>query len=166
MLLCGESRFIFEFDRSMKLGYMKRSLSDEWGTPLGLFVGMCKTFQVFPEIDVCATERNRKCENFFSKEQDGLIQEWNEDFFVNAPFSQAKLWIAKAFEQHRKYNVNGLAILAARTDTKAWHSYILGQANCEVIFVQGRVRYLLPDNTPSPNPSPFPTALVIWRKFN
>ena len=68
----------------MKLGYMKRSLSDEWGTPLGLFVGMCKTFQVYPEIDVCANERNRKCENFFSKEQDGLIQEWNKDFWLSA----------------------------------------------------------------------------------
>ncbi len=150
----------------MKGGYMNRSLTDEWGTPVGLYVGMCKEFDVLPELDVCATATNTKCEKFYDKNIDGLNQEWSCDFFMNPPFSKAKIWIQKAFEEHRKYNVNGLAVLAARTDTKAWHEYILGQTNVEVIFVQGRVKYLLPDNTESLNPSTFPTALVIWRKFD
>ena len=51
--------------------------------------------------------------------------------------------------------MNGMAVLAARTE-KAWHNYILNQANCEVMFVQGRVKYLLPDNSESLNPSTFP----------
>ncbi len=150
----------------MKTGYMNKSQTDEWGTPIGLFVGMCKEFQVFPTLDVCATPANTKCENFFTKFEDGLKQEWEQDFFMNCPFSEAKKWIERAFEMHRKYNVNGIAVLAARTDTRAWHDFILGQENCEVIFVQGRVKYLLPDNTESKHPSTFPTALVIWRKFD
>jgi hypothetical protein len=28
------------------------------------------------------------------------------------------------------------------------------------------VKYLMPDGNPSINPSPFPTALVVWRKFD
>ena len=150
----------------MKGGYMNKSLTDEWGTPIGLYVGMCKEFDILPELDVCATPTNSKCEKFYDKNIDGLLQPWSCDFFMNPPFSKAKFWIQKAFEEHRKYNVNGMAVLAARTDTKAWHNFILNQANCEVMFVQGRVKYLLPDNSESLNPSTFPTALVVWRKFD
>ena len=150
----------------MKEGYMQKSNSDEWGTPVNLFLGACVEFNVTPYLDVCATFRNTKCPRFFNKEFDGLKQDWSEDFFMNPPFSKAKFWIQKAFEEHRKFNVNGIAVLAARTDTKAWHQYILGIPNCEVIFVQGRVKYLMEDGKPSFNPSPFPSALVVWRKFN
>ena len=147
-------------------GYMQQSNSDEWGPPVSLFIGACVEFNVTPYLDVCATFQNTKCPRFFNKEFDALKQDWSEDFFMNCPFSKAKIWIQKAFEEHRKFNVNGIAVLAARTDTKAWHDYILGQANCEVIFVQGRVKYLMPDGNPSINPSPFPSALVVWRKFD
>ena len=92
---------------------MQKSNSDEWGTPVSLFIGACIEFNITPYL-----------------------------------------------------NVNGIAVLAARTDTKAWHQYILGQTNCEVIFIQGRVKYLTADNKPSINPSPFPSALVVWRKFD
>ena len=91
----------------MKGGYMNRSLTDEWGTPISLYVGMCKEFDVMPELDVCATEKNTKCEKFYDKNIDGLTQEWSCDFFMNPPFSKAKFWIKKAFEEHRKFNVKG-----------------------------------------------------------
>ena len=145
---------------------MQKSNSDEWGTPVNLFLGACIEFNITPYLDVCATFRNTKCPRFFNKEFDGLKQDWSEDFFMNPPFSKAKFWIQKAFEEHRKFNVNGIAVLAARTDTKAWHEYILNIQNCEVIFVQGRVKYLMEDGRPSKFPSPFPTALIVWRKFD
>ena len=105
----------------MKEGYMQKSNSDEWGTPVSLFIGACVEFNITPYLDVCATFRNTKCPRFFNKEFDALKQNWDEDFFMNPPFSKAKFWIQKAFEEHRKFNVNGIAVLAARTDTKAWH---------------------------------------------
>ena len=150
----------------MKEGYMQKSNSDEWGTPVSLFIGACVEFNVTPYLDVCATFQNTKCPRFFNKEFNALEQDWSEDFFMNPPFSKAKFWIQKAFEEHRKFNVNGIAVLAARTDTKAWHEYILNIPNCEVIFVQGRVKYLMEDGRPSKFPSPFPTALIVWRKFD
>lgn len=141
------------------------SRNDEWGTPISLFVGACKEFNVFPELDVSATPQNTKCEKFFTKSQNGLNEDWNIDFWMNPPYSEAGKWIQKAFEEHRKFNVNGIALLFAKTDTKAWHEYILGQENCEVIFIQGRVHFLLPDNTMSKNPATAPSALVVWRQF-
>lgn len=150
----------------MKEGYIQRSNTDEWGTPISLFIGACVEFGITPYLDVCATIANTKCPKFFNKENNGLMQEWNEDFWMNPPFSNAKIWIQKAFEEHRKFNVNGIALLAARTDTQVWHECIFGQSNCQVIFIQGRVKYLTPYNIPSMNSSPFPSALVIWKKFD
>ena len=49
-------------------GYMQQSNSDEWGTPVSLFIGACVEFNVTPYLDVCATFQNTKCPRFFNKE--------------------------------------------------------------------------------------------------
>ena len=50
------------------------SATDEWATPQGLFNQLDETFHF--EIDVCASAENAKCERYFTKEQDGLQQDW------------------------------------------------------------------------------------------
>ena len=40
-------------------GYMQQSNSDEWGTPVSLFIGACVEFNVTPYLDVCATFQNK-----------------------------------------------------------------------------------------------------------
>ena len=46
------------------------SNSDEWATPQKLFDDLNNEFDF--ELDVCATEENHKCPEYFTKEQDGL----------------------------------------------------------------------------------------------
>ncbi len=145
--------------------YMKKSKSDNWGTPLQLFHAACEHFKVKPELDVCASDTNHKCWDYITEEQNAFSRNWNKDFFMNCPFSQAKHWIQYAYQQHRKFNVNGLCLLASRTDTQAWHRYIFNDSNCEVLFLEGRIHYLDENNIASKNPSPFPSAFVLWRKF-
>ena len=50
------------------------SKTDEWGTPKSIFDELNKTFHF--TIDVCADASNHKCEKYFTKEQDGLRQDW------------------------------------------------------------------------------------------
>jgi site-specific DNA-methyltransferase (adenine-specific) len=50
------------------------SESDLWATPQDFFDSYNKEFNF--TLDVCATEENAKCKNFFTKEQDGLKQPW------------------------------------------------------------------------------------------
>lgn len=50
------------------------SNSDEWATPQALFDELNEEFNF--NLDVCATSENHKCETYFTKEIDGLSQNW------------------------------------------------------------------------------------------
>ena len=114
---------------------------------------------ITPKIDVCATNQDKKCEFFIG--ENSLDKIWHKNFFMNPPYSNVKDWIRKAYFSHIKYNVSGLALLFAKTDTKVWHECILhGQA--EVYFIQGRIKFFK-NGVESKNPAPYPSAFVFWR---
>jgi len=50
------------------------SSTDNWATPQSLFAELDKTFHF--TLDVCASKENAKCTKFYTKEQDGLKQDW------------------------------------------------------------------------------------------
>ena len=150
----------------MKTAYINKSLSDEWGTPHDLFKKACAYFDVFPSLDVSATKEHTKCSKYFTKYDDALSKDWNSQaFYMNPPFSQAGKWIEYAYNQHRKHKIDGLLLLAVRTDTIAWQTFILGIGHIHqnIWFLKGRVHYLDESGTPSKNPSPFPSAFVYWK---
>jgi len=137
------------------------NLSDDpiWETPPHIFKFGCELFNFTPEIDVCATAQDKKCEIFIGK--DSLNKEWHRPFFMNPPYGhQVKDWIKKAYLSHLKYNVSGLALLFAKTDTHAWHKYIFDKST--VHFLEGRLHFFK-DGKESINPAPYPSALVFWR---
>ena len=53
---------------------MFSSNTDNWATPQAIFDSLDKTFHF--TIDVCASSENAKCAKYFTKEQDGLKQDW------------------------------------------------------------------------------------------
>lgn len=50
------------------------SASEEWATPQELFDKLNEEFCF--TLDPCATQQNHKCEQYFTKEQDGLKMDW------------------------------------------------------------------------------------------
>lgn len=50
------------------------SKTDEWATPQDFFDKLDNEFHF--TLDPCANEQNHKCEKFYTKEQDGLSQDW------------------------------------------------------------------------------------------
>lgn len=50
------------------------SKTDDWETPKSLFDKLDATFHF--DIDVCASKENAKCAKYFTREQDGLKQDW------------------------------------------------------------------------------------------
>lgn len=50
------------------------SASEEWATPKELFDKLNEEFHF--TLDPCATQQNHKCEQYFTKEQDGLKMDW------------------------------------------------------------------------------------------
>jgi phage N-6-adenine-methyltransferase len=137
--------------------------SDEWGTPLDLFRRLDSVWRF--NIDVCASKENFKCPGYFDKEEDALKHSWRERLgvpgrcFMNPPFSKLREFCAKANSQ---VNFTGdslfvVALLPARTDTRAFHESIYGHAQIE--FLKGRLRF-----EGAPGPAPFPSMIVTWRK--
>ena len=136
-------------------------MDDEWETDSQMLRDACAKYKVFPKMDVCSTVENYKFENYFTKYYDGLTQDWDEDFFMNPPYSEVDTWMPKAYYEHRKNNVNGLILVYSKTDTKWWHKYVEGKA--EVHFIEGRVKFLK-DGIKSKNSAPYPSCWIIYRK--
>lgn len=57
-----------------KLDVMYSSQTDNWATPMEFFEELDKEFRF--NLDPCASEQNHKCERYFTKEQNGLLQDW------------------------------------------------------------------------------------------
>ena len=128
----------------------------EWETPDDLFEELDKEFHF--TLDPCATLENAKCAVFYSKETNGLLQDWRQRVFCNPPFGKnVGQWV-----EHAYWNVAlGYAdvvvcLLPARTDTKWFHDYCL---KGEVRFIRGRLRF-----KGAKNPAPFPSIVVVFRR--
>lgn len=48
--------------------------TDEYETPIEIFEGLDEEFHF--TLDPCATDQNHKCQMYFTKDQDGLLQDW------------------------------------------------------------------------------------------
>ena len=72
------------------------SNTDLWATPQSFFDELNNEFGF--ELDVCANIENAKCSKFFTKETDGLQQNWdNQCCWMNPPYGrEIKSWVKKA----------------------------------------------------------------------
>lgn len=134
-------------------------VNDEWTTPPFLLRWAMLKFDVHPFLDVCATAENAQFQDFFTKEQDGLAQDWKCDFFMNPPYSEISKWIEKASNEVQKHKVTGLILTFAKTDTRWWHDYI--EDKHEVHFIKGRIKFLL--NGQPKNSAPYPSCFIVMR---
>jgi phage N-6-adenine-methyltransferase len=106
-------------------------------------------------LDPCASSENAKCALYFTKELDGLKQDWGTHrVFCNPPYGREISKCArKCFEASR----NGalvVMLVPARTCTKWFHDWVRGKA--EIEFIRGRVRFGGADAG-----APFPSMLCI-----
>lgn len=132
------------------------SNTDEWATPQDLFDTLDATFHF--TLDPCATPENAKCAKFYTKEQDGLKQDWGGAvIWCNPPYGrEIGKWIKKCAE-HRGVAV---MLIPARTDTRWWHSYIDKNPDAHVYFIKGRLKF-----GDGKNPAPFPSAIVVYTNW-
>ena len=134
-----------------------KSETCEWETPIEFFEKYDGIFHF--DLDVCATEQNKKCKAYFSKEQNGLIQKWHGKCWMNPPYGkEISKWMKKAFESVMNEDAELVCCLVpARTDTAWWHDYAMMG---EITFIRGRLKF-----GGSKNGAPFPSAVVVFRNF-
>ncbi len=135
---------------------MYSSKTEEWATPQAFFDVLNAVFHF--TLDPCATPDNTKCAKFYTKEQNGLLQDWEgERVFCNPPYGKVIAdWVRKCSEEAKKPNTIVVALLPARTDTRYFHEYIYRKAK-DVQFVKGRLKF-----GDCKSAAPFPSMVVIF----
>lgn len=141
----------------MNIDLMFSSETDLWSTPQYFFDRLNREFNF--NLDPCANEENHKCDKYFTKEQDGLKQDWQgHTVFCNPPYGKVlKQWVKKCYEESLKLNTKVVMLIPARTDTSYFHDYIYNKA--EIRFIRGRLKF-----GNSKNSAPFPSMVVIFNK--
>ena len=134
---------------------MFSSAKDDWTTPKYLFEQLNAEFHF--TVDLCASEENALCSKYYTKTNDGMkAQLLGERVFCNPPYGRSATsdWIKKCATSEADVCV---MLIPARTDTKAFHEYIYG--NAEIRFIKGRLKF-----GGAKNGAPFPSMIVIFRK--
>ena len=129
------------------------SATCEWETPQELFYRLNAQYHF--ETDVCATAENAKCGKFYTKEQDGLKQDWRGVCWMNPPYGkEIGKWMEKAYAESRTAGATVVCLVPARTDTAWWHDYAM-KGNIQ--FLRGRLKF-----GGCKNSAPFPSAIVVF----
>ena len=137
--------------------WYQSSESDDWWTPQWLFNRLDREFNF--ELDVCASSDNATCQNYYSRQDDALQQEWTGVCWMNPPYGRTGDqsiydWMAKA-HQSAQQGATVVCLVPARTDTEWWWHHCL---EAEIRFLKGRLQFENSDSN-----APFPSAVIIFR---
>ncbi len=109
----------------------------EYSTPLSLFEPLNKEFRF--NTDVCASDKNAKCYNYFTVKDNAFTKNWRGNCWMNPPFSkELRKWVKKAHDDSCKYGGTIVCLIPVRSNTKWWGEII---ENAEVRFIIGEVNF-------------------------
>jgi hypothetical protein len=127
----------------------KSSGSNNWWTPKELFDELCKEYNFYPEVDVCADIDNTLLNLYITREQDALTRDWiigkiKRKCWCNPPNADDKItvtitlkngkkvklkknrkllsgFIRKAYQQWKDLKIQTMMIVPVNVQgTKAW----------------------------------------------
>lgn len=116
--------------------------TDSWITPRWILD------RVGPfELDPCACSPQPwpTADHMVTIDEDGLLCLWNGFVWCNPPYGRSLgIWL----ERMAIHN-NGIALVFARTDTRAFHDHVWPVAS-SLLFLRGRVTFCLPSGESAP----------------
>ncbi len=132
--------------RNIKIHFS--SLTDKWKTPKSLFEKLDQEFKF--DTDPCPSKKPLK---------KGLKKGWGKSVFCNPPYSELSKWVEHCcIYSHNIKNKVVIMLIPSRTDTIAFHKYILPFAK-EIRFIKGRLKF-----SGHKNSAPFPSCVVVFKK--
>lgn len=121
------------------------SASPHWATPKGVYDQLNEEFQF--DFDPCPLGGG---------DFDGTKSSWEgRRVFCNPPYNRG---ISQFLQKATEADVS-VFLLPARTDTKWFHDIVLKNSS-EIRFIKGRLKF-----GDSKNSAPFPSVIVIFRRF-
>ena len=133
---------------------------NDWGTPPKVFDPLNEEFGF--TLDAAASDENALCDAYYTKEDNGLIQDWKGfSVWVNPPYDWKSL---QAFTQKAMREVgNGVTtvmLMPSKTDQPwfhwLWERFVEGVWRVEFRWVKGRVKFVGAKDT-----APFPVFVVV-----
>lgn len=157
------------------------SVKQDWGTPVDLFENINVLFNF--DLDVCATEDNKKVDNFISPEMDAFNVQWKgKSCWMNPPYGKPEKqcsvrcnkkkctdrgfhrvkylpgvgdWINRAYVQCIENESTVVCLLPARTDAN-WFQSVWDYASL-ICFVRGRIKF-----EGASSGATFPSVIVVF----
>jgi hypothetical protein len=141
----------------MKTFNVNTDNNDTWLTPPEII----KSLGEF-DLDPCSPINRpwNTAKNHFTIEDDGLSKEWFGRVWLNPPYGRAmELWL----EKMSRY-LNGIGLLFARTETKAFQNYIFPFAD-SLFFIKGRLSFYTVEGVKGGS-SAAPSLLIGYNEAN
>ena len=139
---------------------------DTWQTPDWLFGYLNNIFNF--KADVCASDKNAKCEKYFTEDDNCLTADWSKlvnEFdmvWCNPPYSHPADFIKKAAKECVINKIGTVMLLPADTSV-LWFRDALTTAD-EVVFLTGkRISFIRSDTGKKGNGNNKGSMLIIWR---
>lgn len=119
--------------------------TDEWYTPKEIIDALGGF-----DLDPCAPVNPLwpTAKNHFTKEDNGLAQEWFGRVWLNPPYSRP---LIEQFVTKMADHGNGIALLFNRCDSKLFQVQVFDRATA-MLFMRQRVRFYRPDGTQGGSP--------------
>lgn len=137
---------------------------DTWCTPVEIITVVQ---DMLGGIDVDPCSNNKEAPNVparihFTKDDNGLAQEWKGKVYVNPPYgNEIGKWVDKAIAEHNLGHAKEIVLLVAAMPDTQWFRQLDPYAIC---LLTGRLTF-----KGAPNPAPFPSAVVYigsnYKKF-
>lgn len=112
-----------------------KSATVEWYTPPYIIEALGDDF----DLDPCAPKKDwytaKKC---FTKEDDGLVQDWKGFVFLNPPYSQPEL---KLFVKKISEYGNGIALIYSKVGNTMFHEFVWDKAT-SIYFLRKRIKFI------------------------
>ncbi len=119
----------------------KLSKSNEWETPKELFLYLIKKYNFYPKLDVCATEKNKKCNEYFDKKRNSLNETWYDRNWCNPPHEFTEEFVLKSCWEFLLLENETMMIIPSNSIcTKYSETHLIGIA--EFYPIIGRINFL------------------------
>jgi phage N-6-adenine-methyltransferase len=114
------------------------------------------------DLDPCASIDRPwdTARHHYTIEDDGLAQEWFGRVWCNPPYGKAMNPFLKKMVEHG----NGIVLIFARTETRAFFDYVWDHANA-ILFIKGRLKFHTPDGKVA-GTAGSPSVLIAYGEDN
>jgi hypothetical protein len=131
--------------------------TDVWLTPPPILAALGDF-----DLDPCSS-LNRPwdtAKHHYTIEDDGLKQEWFGRVWCNPPYGPGMAPFLKKMVAHK----NGIVLIFARTETKAFFEYVWAEADA-IMFLKGRLKFHFPDGRQG-GTAGSPSVLIAYGQNN